>query len=218
MSIILLLLAIPFLVLACALLTRGAGLPPLAQAVVTGAALLAYLAVITVYVVCQVRRLGRRFDSVMAAAGLKFVRRELATCLYEGVLGGNPAAARVTPAYRFEPWRVEVSVTLSSGCRIALGSARPLLDCREAERLSFAPDSSLRELHVYADDHKEARRVLENPAIRKALHALLDNLQAANSWELYLQPGQIWLRARGYSVSDEAAAAWLQGVRNLALG
>ena len=214
-SILLLLLAIPFAVLACVLLTTGAGLPPIGQALVTGTVMCAYLTGVGLHVVRRVRRLGRRFDRVMEEAGMAFGRREVATCCYEGSVGGKPAAARVTPAYRFQPWRIEVSLAASPGGRIALGSARPLLDCRGAERLRF--DGPLADVHVYAGDHEEARRVLTSAGLEDALGPLIHGLRAANSWELYLQPERIRLRVRAYAVNDEAVAGWLKGVRDLAL-
>ncbi len=214
MSIILLLLAIPLVVLACVLLTMGMGLPPLLQAVITGAVMLAYLVGIAVCVIRRVWRLGRRFDGVMTQAGLVFTRREGATFCYKGVVEGRAMTARVTPAYRFQPWRIEVAASASPGYRIALGSTRPLLDCRSADRLRL--DGPLADAHVYADDHGEARRVLTGSTLEDALGPLMHGLRAANSWELYFQPERIWLRVRAYAIGDGMVARSLGGVLDLA--
>ena len=205
---IILLLLIPPLVLLCVLLTMGLGLSTTSQAIVTGVVLVGYFSGFCVYLFRQVLHLGRRYDGVMTTAGLDYSHRQGVSCQYCGTASGRPMTVHITPAYRFQPWRVEVSVAASPVCRIALGSTRPLLDCRKSERLRI--EGALQETHIYTDDPKEARRLLAVPRMTHSLVDLLDQLGSTNSWELYLQPDRVWLRARAYHIPEATIVAWLR--------
>jgi hypothetical protein len=212
--IILSLLAIPFVILGCALLTRAAGLPPTLQALTTGAVMLVYLIGLGAYVVGRLLRSGRRLDAAMADAGLSYDRREGAACRYRGTVREHECSTLVAPAYRFQPWRLDISVATGGGCRIALGSRRPLLDCRGAKRLLL--DGPLADVHIHPDDPEEARKWLANSGAARTVHELVDRLAEARSWELYIQPDRVWLRARAYRLTDATVAAWLNAMVDLA--
>ena len=202
------LLLIPLVILGCVLLTIGLGLSTTMQAIVTGVVMLAYFVGFCFYLLRRVLLLGRCFDDVMAEAGLEFTCREGVSCKYHGTIANRGTTVRVTPAFRFEPWRFDVSIDASPACRIALGSTRPLLDCRHGDRIIVG--GPLGKTHIYTDCPDVAQSLLATTPMVQALVSLLRQLELASSWELYLQQNRVWLRARAYRILETTIASWFE--------
>ena len=210
------LLLLPVVLLGCAWLTMSMDLPGPLPAVITGVVALLYLIGIAAFCVRHVLRAGRVLEETFASAGLVYSGREGVACRYRGSMVGREATARVTLAYLFQPWRIEVTVKADpGGTRVALGSTRPLLDCRGAARLALG-GPVFADVHIHAEDEDSARNQLARPDVLEALRPMLEEWGRVNSWELYVQPQQLWLRIRSYRLDEAATGRWLSGMRRLA--
>ncbi len=210
------LLLLPVVLLGCAWVTMSAGLPDPLPAVITGVVALLYLIGIAAFAIRHVLRAGRVLDTTFSSAGLGYSGRKGVACCYRGEMNGRSATAGLTLAFVFQPWRLEVTVGAElGGTRIALGSMRPLLDCRGAPRLDCG-EPAFADVHIHAEDADAARRLLARPEVIDVLRPLIEEWSQVNSWELYVQPEQVWLRLRTYRLNEAATGRWLDGLRSLA--
>ena len=215
MHVVLLLLLLPVIVLGSALLTTAAGLPMPWPPLLTGLVAMAYLAGFTVYLVMRVIRAGRSLDDVFAAAGLSFVRRMGVACVYEGPIDGRKLSATFFPAYRFQPWRMEFVIEAKPRVRMALGSTRPLLDCRQAPRLEYDRPGFER-IHIHTEQAEATGVLLNSSAVREALDPLVADWNREGSWELYMQPDRLTLRYHTDRLNAAAVPGWLARLVKLA--
>jgi hypothetical protein len=221
--ILLALLALPLLLLACALVAYRVPMPAslsgsrdLVAAVAAGIAGIGYLLGLGAYLLGSLRRSARALDPILEPLGLiggpyaGFGRR------YTGVLEGQEVEVRYLPAHRLQPARLDLAVEAEIGVRMAVGRQRPLLDCRDCPRLALGDEFPYR---VYARDEHAARRLLSGTAPRRALDRLMDVPGAPT---LYIQPGQAWLRARPWRTAALPREAgpeidgWLRALVRLA--
>jgi len=210
------LLLLPVVLIGCAWATMSMGLADPWPAVITGVVALLYLVGIAAFAIRHALTAGRMLEETLSSAGLTFSGRKGVACCYRGVMDGRAATAEVVLAYRFQPWRLDMTVDADLGdTRVALGSTRPLLDCRGAPRLEMG-EPALADVHVHAEDVDAARRLLARSAVLDVLRPLLEEWGRVNSWELYIQPQRIWLRLRSYRLNKEAAGRWLDGMGELA--
>lgn len=210
------LLLLPFVLLGCAWVTMSAGIADPWPAVITGIVALLYLIGIAVFAVRHVLRAGQVLEGTFGSAGLAFSGRKGVACCYRGMMSGRAASAELTLAFVFQPWRMEVTIDAELGeTRIALGSTRPLLDCRGVPRLEMG-EPGLDGVHIHAGDEGAARQLLSSPVLLEVLRPLVAEWDEVNSWELYIQPQQLWLRIRTYRLDEAAAGRWLAGMEALA--
>jgi hypothetical protein len=216
------LLALPVLLLLCALAAYRVPLPAalggsrdLVAAAAAGLLGLGYLAGLLAYLSLFLRRAGRALDPVLTPSGLVAGWEFPLGRRYSGTLDGRGVEVRYRPAYALQPARLDVTVDAQPGQRLAAsaGPQRPLLDCRDCPRLDVPELGSVR---VYARDEARARALLARPEAQAALVRLLDAPAASGTRELYLQPERVWFRARLRRVMEAEVMAWLDDVLLLA--
>ena len=179
-------------------------------AVVTGILGMGYLGGLTVYLISGLLRAGQVLDPVCLPHGLIASNYGLTGRQYDGQIDGRQVQIRYTPA-RQQRALFEVYLVAQTGTRAAMGSHKPLLDCRDCARVQHEP------LHVYAEDPGWAEQFLTAGAVEPALSHLLVDQGNAAAGELYIQPERIWFRA--YVPSGDTSAlldAWLQDLLSLA--
>ena len=135
--------------------------------------------------------------------------------LYQGVLEGREVEIYFMPASGVRPAQLNVYVAADIGTRVALGWQRPLLDCRDCERLEAA-GAELRDVKVYAQEEERAGRFLSDAASREAMARLLDDQEEYGIREIYLQPERVWLRAHPQGMRGKLFRQWLDDVLALA--
>jgi hypothetical protein len=96
-----------------------------------------------------------------------------------------------------------------------VGQGRPLLDCRDCAPLEIA-GAELGDVQVYAQQERDARRLLADPVSREVLARLLRDQEGSGFREVYLQPGSVWLRARPRQVTEGRFRQWFDDALALA--
>ena len=194
--ILLLLLALPAVILAFALIAMWAPLPrpfppPMSgarnqmAAISTGILGATYLVGLAAYVVASFLRAGRVLDTVLTTAGLATESYMIFGRRYRGMIQGRQVAVTYLPSRGVWPAQLDVRVSAELGIRVAMGMRRPLLGCRDCPRLGVAQEG-LAGLHVYAEDEEGARRLLADPKGGDAVRRLV--VDGEGFREVYLQP------------------------------
>jgi hypothetical protein len=106
------------------------------------------------------------------------------------------------PGYGVNRPLLNIYVAADTGTRAAIGSKRPLLDCRECARLELE-DAALGHLEVYAQDARRARLLLSDPTGKAAVGRLVPENGATGNREIYVQPGRVWLHARPRRLAEQ---------------
>jgi hypothetical protein len=226
LRILLLILVLPVLFFACALLLTWAPLPdpfppPFGgvrdqiAAILTGILGAGYLIGLAVYVIASFLRAGRALDPVLTSAGLvpegylAFGRR----C--RGVIRGREVEVTFLPSQGVSAAQLNVYVSASLGTRVAIARGKPLLDCSDCPRVNL-DEALFGGLEVYSRDRESARRLLADAKVRGALQRLLDAGDVVGSREMYLQPERTWLRARPRGLTEGLFRQWLDELIALA--
>jgi hypothetical protein len=217
----LLLLLLPVLLFGCALFMLRVPLPaslegarnPVA-AIATGLVGATCLAGIVVYVIASLRRASHSLDPVLTPLGLAAKPHALYGRQYHGLLQGRRVQVHYLPAQASRSVRLDLYLDAALGTRMAIGRRRPLLDCRDCPRVDVEAD--LGPLQVYAEDETQARRLLADETVRAAIRRLLADPTSPGPQELYIQPGQVWLRARPWRIGEGQIEAWLDDLLALA--
>jgi hypothetical protein len=216
------LLALPILILLCALIAYRVPLPAALDgsrdrvaAIAAGLLGVGYLAGLLVYLSLSLRRAGRALDPALTPSGLVAGWEFPLGRRYSGTLDGRDVEVRYQPAYALQPAHLDVTVVAQPGQRLAAsaGPQRPLLDCRDCPRLEVP---GLRGVRVYAQDEARAHALLAHPEAQEALVRLLEAPDASGTRALYLQPERVWFRARLRRVTETEIVAWLDDVLLLA--
>ncbi len=179
-------------------------------AVMTGILGIGYLAGITVYLISGLLRAGQVLDPVCLPHGLIASSYGLIGRQYDGQIDGRQVQVRYTPA-RLQRALFEVYLAAQTGTRAAMGSHKPLLDCRDCARVQYDV------LQVYAEDPGWAAQFLTGSDVETTLLHLLVDQGSAAAGELYIQPERIWFRT--YLPSGDTSAlldSWLQDLLSLA--
>ncbi len=185
------------------------------SAIVTGVLGAGYVVGLAVYVVSTFLRAGRVLDPVLASAGMVSKSYLVFGRQYQGVLEGREVEVNFVPSSGVRPAQLNVYVAVNIGTRVALGWQRPLLDCRDCERLEAA-GAELRGVQVYAQEEERAGRLLNDAASKEAMARLLDDQETYGIREIYLQPERVWLRARPQGMRGKRFRQWLDDVLVLA--
>ena len=194
-------------------LSRGRNLM---AAVTTGVLGLGYVLGLAVYVISSVRQAGQTLDAALTARGLASSSYLGVGRRYHGLIGGRQVTVYFMPAQGIQRALVDVHVSADLGARAALGEGRPLLDCRDCARVTVE-GADWGRFDVYGEDETWVRRLLADPARGALLLGLLGDRQRDGLRELYLQPDQVWLRARPTTpVTGEHVQRWLDDVLALA--
>ena len=229
MRIILLLLVPPLLIFGCALIMIWVPLPrPLPPALSSGRNLMAavatgilgigYVVGLAVYLVSSFSATGRVLDPVFASRGLASQGYMLFGRQYHGSVQGRQIDVQFMPSQGLQPAQLQVYVAADVDARVAIGTQRPLLDCRDCARIEITRPE-LRHLEVYAQDAAWTRMWLDRPANSAALGRLLGDPQGLGLREFYVQPDRIWLRAHPTArVTALQVGQWFDDVLALAAG
>jgi hypothetical protein len=216
LRILLVLLILPILLLVCALLAYRVPLPAalsgsrdLVAAITAGLAGAGYLLALVAYLLVVVRRSSRALDPVLEPLGLVARGHLVFGRRYAGVLDGRPIQVRYLPAQAMWPARLDLTVESGLGTRMAVGSRRPLLDCRDCLPLHLGEDLPYR---VYAQDQRAARDLFADRAVRAIVDRLMD---ARGGPELYVQPGRTWFRVQPRHPAPAEIKGWLSDLVSL---
>jgi len=153
-------------------------------AVTTGILGIGYLGGLTVYLISGLLRAGQVLDPVCLPYSLIASNYGLIGRQYDGQIAGRQVQIRYTPA-RQQRALFEVYLSAQTGTRAAMGSHKPLLDCRDCARVQH--DS----LHVYAEHRGWAEQFLTAGAVEPTLSHLLVDQGSAAAGELYIQPERV---------------------------
>jgi len=214
MRLLLLLLLLPVVLLVSIIVFLAIPLPSGTErtafsAIGTGIVAACYLIGLLYYVILntsinhKLSQLGESFDKAFENAGLATSQRGAFSRTYEGTMQEMPASVKITPPFHLQPWRIEIRVHAKPSTMIAIGSSRPLLDCRDAGRL-LLDDPDLAEVHIHPKDENQGRELVDNIEVKSILIPLIASLSNANSWEIYIQSEQVWARIRTYQLEEEA--------------
>ena len=203
--ILLLLLVLPVLILAFALIAMSGARNQMA-AISTGILGAVYLVSLSVYVVASFLRAGRVLDTVLIPAGLATESYMIFGRRYRGMIQGRQVVVTYLPSRGIWPAQLDVRVSAELGTRMAMGMRRPLLGCRDCLRLGVAQEG-LAGLHVYAEDEEGARRLLADPKGGDAVRRLV--VDGEGFREVYLQPEEVWLRSHPRGLAESQIEQWL---------
>ena len=229
MRILLLLLVPPLLIFGCALIVIWVPLPRplppalssarnLMAAITTGILGIAYIIGLFVYLVSAVSTAGRVVDPVLVSHGLSSQRYMLFGRQAHGLVDGRQVDVQFMPSQGIRPALLQVYVAADVDARVAIGTQRPLLDCRDCARIEITRPE-LRHLEVYAQDAAWTRMWLDRPANSAALGRLLGDPQGLGLREFYVQPDRIWLRAHPSArVTALQVRQWFDDLLALAAG
>jgi len=222
---LLLLLVPPVLLLLCGLVLIWVPLPPpfppaatgarnQMAAVATGILGLTYLVGLTVYLVSLAQGAARTLDTLLLPAGLSSKRHLVVGRRYRGMIQGRGVGVTFLPGYGITPALLNVTFDADLDTRMAVGKRRPRLDCTDCTRVDV-DGPGLGELCIVAEDVGAAHRLLRNPEASAALVNLLTGGDSGVR-EVYVQPQQVWLRARPRGVTVGAVAQSLDELETLA--
>ncbi len=189
----------------------------LIAAVATGIAGAIYLAWLFLYVKKQLWSGARALDPLITGRGFTVAASSGFARHYRGQSGGFPVELVLRPAYRLEPWRIELFIDGGPGLEMAMGNKKPL-QVKSGYRLIAMAEPGFTLPVVLARDDSRAKRYLAHPAVQNALRLLLANLSQTTGWELYLEPQQIRAFFRNYEPEPTALGAWLDILPKLAAG
>ncbi len=222
MRLLLLIVVPPILLFICALAMLAVPLPDffplpwsrgrnqLSAILVGGVGGLGYLVSLTFYLVWTVTAPARSVDRVFIGLGMSSERYMLFGRHYQDWLDGRRVDIYFQPGYRLRPAVLNIYVEADLGTRLAMGSGKPLLDCRGCPRLAVG-DPNLSHLHVLAQDQAWAYSLLADATVNSALNRLLAPEKSAGLGEvyLYLQPDRIWVRSHPRQITESSAQQWL---------
>jgi hypothetical protein len=196
-----LLLALPFVLLSCALAAIWLPMPRpfpapnshdrhLIAALTTGCLGFGYLIALTRLMISQFMQAGRALDPVLSPIGLASRNYLLFGRQYDGPIRGRRVVIEYLPPQKLKPALLNVRVSAQLHIRAAIGQQRPSLDCRDCPVVELAaPDVG--QIQVFTRDERWIRSLFAMPANRVVLSRLLGNQDTQGHREIYLQPDQI---------------------------
>jgi hypothetical protein len=187
----------------------------LLAAVCTGVVGLVLLGGVAVYTVNYIRRAGHWLDRVFPSPAYTFRPFMVAGRQYQGAEQGRRVEANYIPAARVQPALLNLYVDAESKISAAIGTKRPIMDCRDCPRVENL-GCDLDELLIYSADPEWIRRYLDNSTIRNIIIDMLVE-KGPGMRELYIQPDKIWLRSHPSSgISAEQVRRWCSDLLELA--
>ena len=225
MGIVLVILGIPILLFACALVMMWVPLPgpfppPVSQgrnlmaAIITGVLGMGSVIALTVTLFSSFLQAGRVLDRVCTSLGLTPRSYMIFGRQYHGSISGRDISLDFMPSQGSRSAAINVYVGAVPGTRIAIGRTQPLLDCRGCTRLDLG-EPELDRLDIRAQEAPKAHSLLVEPAVRGTVARLMSGSEGTTR-ELYLQPDRIWFRAHARQITDEQFRQWLDDLLALA--
>lgn len=176
-----------------------------AVAAIAGLAGLVYLVALVLGTMAWFHRAGRDLDPVFGELGMDVQRYQVVGREYRGTVEGRQVRATYMPAWGLHRALLTISVQSAADARLAWGRTRPLLDCRDCP-VVLPEGPSWTGVVVVAENKELARRLMTEVSAARL----------ADGGEVYIQPGRIWLRARGLPLTAGLVQDWLADLLVLA--
>ncbi len=203
------------LVLICYGLPLPSAFPPpwtsgrsLAAAIITTLFGFSGLVWLLASIVRGVKLSGAIMDGSLDALGLDLKTTRLFYRRYQGLVHGRAVDLMMRPAYRLEPWRIEITLKANAGINLAIGNRRPLLAGAGSSHLNYnkAPFSAL---SISAADHDQAICFLSDLQTIDVFNRLIESLKGSTGWEIYLQPAKLRANIRAYQFTVDQVSTWV---------
>jgi len=152
--------------------------------------------------------------SELAELGFSISKKSLFLRCYKTGRGKNAAEVTIRPAYRLEPWRVEIRVESAYEGFLALGNRKPLLIKRGMTELLINA-FPYTEMQILAEDGDAAKHFLTFPAVNDHFVAFVSQLGAATGWEIYFEPKRVWASIRTYHLIPWQVTGWVKSLLQL---
>ncbi len=147
-------------------------------------------------------------DIPLAALGLDLKTTRLFYRRYSGLVQDRAADLILRPAYRLEPWRIEITLKANAGIILAIGNRRPLLAGKGSSLLNYsgAPFSAL---SISAADHDQAICFLSDLQTIDVFNRLIESLRGSTGWEVYMEPTGLRANIRAYQFTVDQVSTWV---------
>jgi fumarate reductase subunit D len=173
------------------------------------------LAWLFLFVVRGAWRGMERIDADLAELGFALSRKSLFLRHYEtDAEKGRTAEVTIRPAYRLEPWRMEIRVEPAYDGYLALGNRKPLL-VKSGMTKVLIDAFPYTEMQILAEDETATKLYLGKPEVRDHLAALISRFEAVTGWEIYFEPEKVWTSIRTYQLSNRQVSGWVKSLLKL---
>jgi len=152
--------------------------------------------------------------SELKVLGFLISKKSLFLRRYKTDRGKTAAEVTIRPAYRLEPWRVEIRVEPAYDGYLALGKRKPLLIKRGMTEL-LIDAFPYTEMQILAEDEDAAKLFLTFPAVNDHFTAFVGQLGAVTGWEIYFEPGRVWASIRTYHLTTWQVTGWVKSLLQL---
>lgn len=150
----------------------------------------------------------------LATLGFSLKEKNLFRRRFKTNPGIRPAEVTIRPAYRLEPWRVEIMVEPAYKGYLALGIRKPLLVNRQMTEI-LIDALPYNELQILAEGEAAAKLFLTTPAVEDHLTTFISQLGAVSGWEIYFEPKRVWASIRTYHLNNGQVAGWVKSLLQL---
>ncbi len=184
-------------------------------AIMTGILGLAWLIALIIYLIKNILRAGRVFETLFTSRGLSGSNFLGLGRQYQGRLDGRQVEVQFSPGRMLQNSLLNIRMESNIDQSLAIGVTQPLLDCNDCKELDISPDS-LGSIKVYAEDREWAQSFLSDPSKVEQIKTLFDDKEGLGRREIYLKNKQGWLHARPTPRLNAAhLQKWLQAMFDL---
>ncbi|MBM4235448.1 MAG: hypothetical protein FJ152_03130 [Firmicutes bacterium] len=150
----------------------------------------------------------------LATLGFSLKEKNLFLRRLKTIPGIRPAEVTIRPAYRLEPWRVEIRVEPAYDGYLAMGIRKPLLVKRDMTEL-LIDSFPYNEMQILAEDEAAATLFLTAPAVEDHFATFINQLGAVSGWEIYFEPKRVWASIRTYHLITWQVTEWVESLLQL---
>ncbi len=186
----------------------------LSAAIITALAGFSGLVWLLVSIVRGVKLSGAIMDVPLAALGLDLETTRLFYRRYRGLVHGRAVDLMMRPAYRLEPWRIEITLKVNAGIILAIGNRRPLLAGKGSSRLNFS-DAPFSTFSISAADHDQAVCFLSDLQTIDIFNRFIKSLSGTTGWEVYMEPTRLRANIRAYQFRVDQVSTWVESLTAL---
>jgi hypothetical protein len=161
-----------------------------------------------IFIVRDAWRSVSEITTDLAALGFSLSSKSLFFRRFKADPAKSPAEVTIRPAYRLEPWRVEIYVEPAYDGYLAIGNRKPLLLKRNMTEIviDHFPYSGLK---IFTTDEIAALRHLSAPPVIDHFIRFLNQLGAVSGWEIYFEPERVWATIRTYNLRSVQVTGWV---------
>lgn len=167
-----------------------------------------------IFIVRGAWRNVEEINADLAALGFLLSEKSLFLRRFKTNPGKSPAEVTIRPAYRLEPWRVEICVEPAYDGYLAMGIRKPLLVNRQMTEI-LIDALPYNELQILAEGEAAAKLFLTTPAVEDHLTTFISQLGAVSGWEIYFEPKRVWASIRTYHLINWQVAGWVESLLQL---